>query len=365
MGIYSTRDLRTIAGCHVARLMGIEWEPEHQFVNLFINGKYRGLYLLSESVQASEGRCVLNDDSGLLIEADPYWWKEIINDPVIKTDHLPYAMGYTFKNPEPTKDDPILEDIKGYLNAFEDSLYNGKDITKYIDLKSFATWILTHDLLGTNDGVGSNIYLTKADFLSGDSLYNTKLHMGPLWDFDSLFETQEMWCTCHDLDFFYYKELFKRPEFVEEYQKLWSEVNETIADSTISYIKEFIKKDGEAIDKSRKVSPPDPWVWRRTIQDNLEEIENWFEERIPWMNNNVPELLQTVSISNIDSNSRIKSLSIFTIDGILCKKINGSEASVIFNTKNIERYLPNMPSGIYIIRATYSNGRKISKRYAI
>lgn len=363
LNVYSTRDLRTIAGCHVAKLMGMEWEPEHEFVNLIINGEYRGLYLLSESVEASEGRCKLKDETGLLIEADPYWWKEILKDPVIKTDHLPYAMGYSFKNPEPVADDPILDEIKDYLNAFEDSLYNNKDIDMYVDLKSFATWILTHDLLGTSDGVGSNIYVMKDDFLDGPERYSSKLRMGPLWDFDSLFETPDKWCTCHELDFFYFNELFKRPEFVEEYQRLWSEVHEDIATKTITYIKDFIEKYGKAIDESRKVSPPDPWVWRNTVNDNLIEIEEWFDKRVAWMDNVVPEMLEMVSVSQVDMQSEIENITIFTIDGRMYGTIKGHNYDI--NAERIKRLMPQMLPGIYILQTEYSDGHKTSRKFAI
>ena len=365
LNLYSTRDLRTIAGCHVAKLLGIDWEPEHKFVNLFMNGEYRGLYMLSESVEASDGRCKLKDDSGLLIEADPYWWKEGPEDPVIKTNYLPYAIGYTFKNPELSVDDPMLDDIKEYLNAFEDSLYNGKDISKYIDMRSFATWILAHDILGTSDGAGSNIYLTKDDFLSGDEVFNSKLRMGPLWDFDSLFETDDKWCTCHDLNFFYYQELFKRPEFIEEYRNLWFEVHEDIANNTISFIKEFIEKDGEAIDESRRVSPPDRWVWRHTVNDNLTEIEKWFEKRMPWMEDSVSELLQAVSVAPVSKNSEITSVTIFDMSGRICKIYSGNEAARIFNSPRHKESISNLLNGIYIMKATYADGSTKSRRQII
>ena len=350
LNIYSSRDLRTVAGRYVAKQMGMEWEPEHQFVNLILNGEYRGLYMLSESIQSSEGRCKLEDESGLLIECDPYWWKEILKEPVIKTEHLPYAMGYTFKHPEPIEGDTLLVELGSYLNAFEDSLYNNKDVTQYIDLESFATWILTHDLIGTSDGVGSNIYLTKDSFFDGEERYDSKLKMGPLWDFDSLFETPGEWCTCHDLNFFYYQELFKRPEFLNVYKKLWEEVRDDITENTISYIKDYIEEYGEAIDQSRRVSPPDSWVWRKTINDNLKEIEDWFYDRVPWMDMMIYDMVPTTAMQ-IEKQYVLDYVTIYTTDGNLYRRIKG-------NTANYK-----LPSGIYIIQETYSDGSKITKKY--
>ena len=364
LNLYSTRDLRTILGCYVAKLIGIDWEPEHEFVNLFLNGEYRGLYMLSESVEASDGRCQLNDDTGLLMEADPYWWNEDDDEPVIKTKYLPYTLGYTFKSPDLAVDDPMLKEIEDYFNAFEDSLYNGKDISKYADLKYFAAWILTHDLLGTSDGAGANMYIMKNDFKDGEERYSTKLHMGPLWDFDSLLETPSKWCTCHDIGFYYYGELFKRPEFINEYYNLWMSIHEDIASKAVSYIKDFVSKYGAAIDESRKIAPPDPWVWRKTTADNLKEIEDWFNERIPWLDSAISELFIKTNISQTDYNidSEITSATIYNVNGQVCGKLNGNDTERIFKHHKFEKRSLNIPSGTYILRTVFADGNSMSQK---
>ena len=61
----------------VAQVVGIMWNPANRFVNLVINGSYRGIYLLCESVERNPD-CRLNVDkhSGYIFECDPYWWNE-------------------------------------------------------------------------------------------------------------------------------------------------------------------------------------------------------------------------------------------------------------------------------------------------
>ena len=360
LNILSTRDLRTVVGFYTAQQMGMEWEPEYKFVNLFVNGDYRGLYMLSETVKDSEGRCVMKDPTSLLFEADPYWWNEDPEDPVIKTKHLPYAMGYTFKYPKLKVDDPILNDIKAYLDEFEDALYGGNDISKYIDIKSFATWILTHDLLGTLDGAGSNYYLIKDDFLGGNAVYNSKLRMGPLWDFDTIFERHDEWCTAHDIHLFYYQELFKRFDFVKEYYTQWMAIHNDIAPKVISFVEDFTAKYGAAIEESRKLAPPYKDEWVTTIDDNLTEINNWFEERIPWMDKSVSDIMEAASITDIQEDTEIVSLTLYNIEGLICGTFEGREATDIFYGRG---KIAELHPGVYIINAKCSNGTTKTRKY--
>ena len=365
LNIYSTRDLRVVTGFEVAKLMGAEWEPEYKFVNLFINGEYRGLYMLSESIEAGEGRCNLEDETGLLMEDDAYWWNEGADEPVIKTDSLPYEAGYTFKHPKLNVDDPVLDEIKDYLNAFEDSLYNGRDISRYIDYESFARWILTHDLLGGWDAAGSNIYIKKDDFLGGEDNFNTKLEMGPLWDFDSIFKTQSKWADIHIGRFFYFRELFKRPDFIIVYQELWNDVREEIGEKINSFIDDFAEQYGEAIDQSRLISPPGIEYWPSTISDDVKEVKDWFEKRISWMDDEIPEMLQAVSVTQVQDSNRIVSVTISDIDGRICGKYRGTDAERIFNSKNTASRILKAHPGIYIMYAEYEDGTVVSRKHVI
>lgn len=49
--------------------------------------------------------------------------------------------------------------IKSYMERVEDAIYNEKGASDLIDYKSFARWILAHDMLGSWDAAGSNMYL--------------------------------------------------------------------------------------------------------------------------------------------------------------------------------------------------------------
>ena len=68
--------LNTLVGLKVNELIEMQWTPQYCFVNLMINGDYRGIYILTESVKRDID-CRLNvDKTGYIIEYDAYWWNE-------------------------------------------------------------------------------------------------------------------------------------------------------------------------------------------------------------------------------------------------------------------------------------------------
>ena len=176
-----------LAGDAVADAVGTEWSPEYCYVSLYVNGDYRGLYVLSEAVEVGNGEegnksRIDIDRDGYLFECDAYWWNEDLyfNTPMTEKT----AMFFTFKYPDPQYMDatsPKYIYIKDYMTQFEEALNKDDDsYLEYIDLDSFAKWLLVMDYLCITDGGGANIYLYKED-----STFDSKVTMGPNWDFDS------------------------------------------------------------------------------------------------------------------------------------------------------------------------------------
>ena len=363
LNYFSTCDLRTVTGLYVGKLLGMPWEPEWQFVNLFVNDRYRGLYLLSETVEVSEGRCQVGPD-GFLFEADPYWWNEDQEKAVVKTKRLPYAMGYTFKYPKYKAGDAVLDDIKSYMDEFEDALYDGRDISPYIDLKSFARWMLAHDILGTKDGAGSNLFVMKDDFPEGEDRYDSKLCMGPLWDLGTIFSTPDEWATAHYMTFFYYEQLFKRPEFVEEYLRQWVKVREEVGPKTIAFVEHLVEEQGEAINYSRKISPRDRGYRLYDVQDDVDMTKKWFSTRKGWLDHALARHIKT-AVGEIRSASDLTSVSIYDVTGRLRGRLEGDEGAALYRGNGADRLSGDLPAGVYILRATYSDGKSESRKVVL
>lgn len=209
------------------------------------------MYFLYEAVGASEKRVNLND-SGFLIENDPYWWKEKEGE-YFKSSHQPYAMGWTFKEPD-TDDftENTVSNIRDVIESAENTLYNGQDVSGKMDIQSFAGWMLAMDILGTTDGMGTNIFVMKKDLVPSTP-FSTLLEAGPLWDFDSArLAAQGNWANVHTGNYYYMPELFRQRKFVQSYKDQWEACKENVTGWIDDYHTSF-KEQWPDFDKARYI----------------------------------------------------------------------------------------------------------------
>lgn len=344
-------ELKTQVGFGVARLAGMEWEPACEPVNVLLNGRYLGLYLLCETVKDGEGRCHV-DPTGYIVEADPYWWNT--DEPYFKTNLLSYAMGYTFKYPDGDDlSNELTERIENYVLAFEDALLTGGDIAEYIDLESFAAWMVTHDALGTSDGAGSNIFLYKKDY-DPAAPTATKLRMGPVWDLNSAFRRTGAWATIHTNDF-YFDYLFKRQDFVEAYKAQWAELRENLYDFAAHTADSIANACGAAVNQSRQLTEELTQYPSISIEDNVTEVKDWFAERIPWMDEAVAALDFSLGVVQASAEGEPIKAKVYNLDGTLCANYQSTSSR---KARTLAK--EQLPKGIYIIHYLTNEGTTAS-----
>lgn len=236
-------------GAGVSSLCGMEWTPAFKYVNLILNGDYRGIYVLTEAVEKDSDKVNISDE-GFMLEYTPYWWKN--DDPFFRTAYGIPEMAYTFEYPDADIiDDTYCTDVRSYMNNFETWLHNGNIFGYFsVDQESFINWLLAKDLLGMGDSAGSNIYLSidKMD-MRYPLLYRLKI--GPLWDYDTIF-TYQGFSQIHTDSSFYYPLLFRYGSFRRAYSDKWKEVRETCKHDLCHYIYRMKYSElAKALDESR------------------------------------------------------------------------------------------------------------------
>lgn len=294
----SGRDLNTYIGNYVGTLCGMEWQPQMIFVNVILNGDWKGCYCLTEAVclESSHG---LVSESGYIFENDAYWWNS--GDLYFRTDKQAYELAYTFKYPEiRSKNETFVLTLKNYMQEFEDRILNGdSSYQDYIDEKSYSSWILARDILGNSDGGGSNMYFYKYDFDESDPT-SSKVKMGPLWDFDGAFRMVNSWSDCRSGHVSYFPQLFSQDTFIDKYTETWEEISPYLYDNVENFLEYLEESDGEDIDESWRL---DGNRWNVEIDSfyvQKEKALDWFFKRTIWMNNamGIPsEELTTIDIS--------------------------------------------------------------------
>ena len=275
----------------VCKMTRMEWVPEGEYVNVIFNGHFRGLYFLSESVDRNP-KCRIDVDkqTGYIIELDPYWWNEDVSFETQLTQGSPYTR-YTFKYPD---EDNLGEEQIAYIceemTATERSIMDST-YADHIDVESFVTWILTHEILGTWDAQGSNTFLSKYDDTT-----ESKMKLGPPWDFDTILQTEGEWSNMHDsmlLPWFWGD---ASGQFTKRFYERLEEARVWLFDAVVRWADSFLKTDVAAgIDKSRKWDSPRWDIPFVTVASNVMTISNWFEARKQWAG-------QIVGINELQAN---------------------------------------------------------------
>jgi len=275
--------LNTFIGMTVSDILGTLWTPEFAFVDVVLNGDYKGAYLLIEAISQSEKRINIADD-GYIIERDAYWWNEDV-----KFITSLYNQKYTFKYPDEEdvqKDSSILTYIENYMNNLEQNVQTGT-YEDYLDVESFARWLLIHDILGTWDAGGSNVYMYKYD-----STENSKIFMATTWDYDSNYWMKDSWANQHNGNRIYADPMFKsdNSSFKNSYKSQWKSISSTLWPELLTKLEKLNTLQGEDINLSRKC---DAYRWNEnseSVADNIKTAENWFVTRTSWLNMNIYKL---------------------------------------------------------------------------
>lgn len=286
--------LNTMIGLKVNELVGMQWTPRFMFVNVLLNDDYRGVYMLSESVRRNpDCRLDVEEATGYIMEYDAYWWNEPLS--LAEGTFYQYApMRYTFKYPD--AEDMTQEQMAYIQNAVDQLERSVADGTYplYVDLESFANWLLAHDILGTSDGGGSNIFLTKRD-----STAASKFEMANLWDFDTIERTPGLWSSIHYLWGWYFKWMLESENhlFADVFYSRWEQLSATLVDDMNAFLDDFAASpEAVALDNALLLDGK-RWQYENTTVDaDVTAAKVWFAERKEWIDQQVEMEKAAVSI---------------------------------------------------------------------
>lgn len=171
--------LRNYMMTRLSEWLGATYTPKMQFVELYLNRNYMGLYLLSETVKVSKNRVNIEEnDSTFLVEKED---SKKYDPPYVKTDSDYYYHIKSPKNPSEETQKLLLD----HLNAFEKFLahrylHRKEEIKDWIDLDDYLLYYWVQEYSKNEDGnYARSVYFT---WKRGETI-----HFGPLWDFDLAF----------------------------------------------------------------------------------------------------------------------------------------------------------------------------------
>lgn len=304
----------------------IPWNPKFQFVELILNGKYLGNYILGERITLENGRInyqdiskvaknlnenkqnkiddVNNDnvkdlfDGGFILEIDVRSDGEIN---FITDQQIPVVL----KDPDSNLNEEVIEHIKQIVKTAEDNLYNNNlDWINFIDVNSVIDYFIINEFSKNLDSYfATSVYIT---FNPNDC----KFHFGPNWDFDKSFgnfirdyssQSPNEWHTkeilrSSDISANWFNQMFEYESFrinlaqrwnqikTDLYTSINNEINTLADDISISAEMNILRWPGSGDYVDRNLN------WR----DSVDYMIEWCNQRYIWFDNEMNTILESV-----------------------------------------------------------------------
>lgn len=343
----------------LAAELGLAYTASCDWVNLYYDGVYRGIYLLSEKNSVGETSVAITDmeqayerlntgygtdmttalaensygqqyqytkdltepeniTGGYLIELNHDMWDEASG---FKTRQ---GVAFNVKSPE-WCGDSAMKYISEYYQAFEDAVYamddtgaytgynasTGKYFYDYVDMDSLVKVFLLQELSLNCDGFISSVYFYK----DADG----KMFAGPIWDQDMTFGTGWTKTNAADIEDYHYlaKALIQIPAFktavVEYYSSTfapavreWLGNNGTIAHQ-YSLLKNSAAMNYTLWDYIRIGNPENEGhIWQgASYQGVVDEMTTWIENRLANMDSRFK--LQSTVAGDVNGDGEVNS----------------------------------------------------------
>lgn len=296
--------------------IGLQYNCENTFVEVYVNGTFNGNYLLTEAVEAKKERVNIDaynaESNDILLELGTR------NEEGVDHFTTP-TMGVTFDVNDPEKGDDLTDEqvdakiarVSEYLGKFETALKNADNdyegLLQYMDEDSFIDFYIANELFKNVDfNFSSTRFYIKDD----------KLYAGPMWDYDlSSGNCKSTYYTDYYVDGVSYKGyycdqmkwytlLLKNPTFSSKLQARYKELQYKIqniyrADSTAkisinnqlvlygnSFMRNYLSKDqlgaGWELTNEDGYSYSAESGWTQW-QQPIEFLRSWLQNRNAWM----------------------------------------------------------------------------------
>ena len=218
----------------------------------------------------------MSDDKGVLVELDnAYYNDEEYNfQAKYSEDHFVIK---EFKDDDMDSKLKVqaMQEFKKSLENFEEKLYNEntkwEDITKLIDVESFAKYYLINEFAENLDTYYSSTYLYKDG--SKDVI-----HMGPTWDYDMAFggrggiNPEEDYTLKYSSAMVYMRELLKYSEFLDVVNRIYDQDLKQYID------KVDVKEYADNIKEAAKINSI-AWYIEKSYDKNLNSLNEYINKR--------------------------------------------------------------------------------------
>lgn len=294
--------------------IGIPYSCDNRFVEVYLNGRFNGNYLITEAVEAKKERVDIDaynaESNDILLELGTR------NE--LDVDHFTTnTLGTTFDVNDPEKGDDLTDaqvdakiaKVKEYLNKFETALRNQNyaEMLNYMDEDTFVNFYIVNELFKNVDfNFSSTRFYIK----------NDKIYAGPCWDFDlSSGNCKSSYYRdyyvdgvsykgyyCQNMN--WYKQLFRNETFYNKVKERYKELQYKIQNiykndsETVISVKYLVENYGASFERNYRpenelgagwfLTNDDGYSYAaesgwETWQEPIEFLRSWLENRNIWL----------------------------------------------------------------------------------
>ncbi len=413
---YSDKSLiRNSLAYELARKTG-QYAARTRFVELFVNGKYRGVYMFGEKLKRDKNRVDISK-----LEPDETDGDDLTGGYILKIDKTtggdeggfqsrispinhPIGQYIYFQYEYPAPEDLVYQQVnyiyRYVLDSFETAL-NADYFTnpetgyrKYADEFSFMDYFFVNELSKNVDGYRISTFLHKDKYSNGG-----KLKMGPVWDFDIAFQNAD-YCGAYqtsgwafqfpcDQDWwqppFWWQRFFEDNQYLRDLNTRWDDYRGSIfsdaalsqmVDSMANEISEAQARNFEKWNILGRYVWPNPNPLANTYTEEIAHMKSWLYDRSYWIDANLPQPSAVeqgiarqemflypnpvnsgeISIMLSSPNATLGTLQILSLDGKVLKSMQ-----VEGITSEIRIDITGLSKGLYLVQYLGKNTVQMQK----
>ena len=277
---------------HLSAELGAYYAPRCEFVELYLNKEYLGVYLLTETIKISKSRVnIPQNNFSYIVEIDCRTRETEQNFYSFAIQNDSIGKGFQIHSPKniTTSD---LQTIENYVLNFETYLKTisadqDNNIAQWLDINEYIKHYWIQELSKNTDAnFATSVYFSW--------MKDEVIKMGPVWDFDLAFggssnefiALPENW---HIKQSYWNAYLFKDSTFVQSTLNYWMDNKEQFATlfSTIDSLGLALQKASKNNFKKWDVLQSTKLRWHRyaynTYSDAVSDLKKWIEQRILWI----------------------------------------------------------------------------------
>ena len=325
------------------------WAPRTRFCELVLNGDYKGLYVLTEKIKRDKGRVNISKSDSTATSGD-----DLTGGYIIKIDkttgNVPgitagFYSAYSNNPTNPTKktlyqyEYPSLDKIKPAQKTYIQTTVASMEQTmsagyptfadpsvgypKYWDVQSLVDFFIVNELTRNVDG-----YRLSTFFYKDKNSINSKLKMGPVWDFNFALGNANYcdgarisnWSVDYNnvcpLDGwgvpFWWSNLMADNNFRKQIRSRWQQLRtKELSNTRINYVIDSMTFNlGNAPNRNfQKWQILGRYVWPNpyigaTYESEITYLKSWLTNRIAWIDGQIAtfpvgqeEILEQISVS--------------------------------------------------------------------